>query len=635
MTMNTDLILTDQDKCEGCNKCIRHCPVNANTAYLDEHGKVKVKVNYDWCIFCGQCLEVCDHNARDYYDDTEKFFEDLRNGVKITIIAAPAVRVNFNHYKRLFAYLRSLGANAIYDVSFGADITTWAYLKAINEQSISTLVAQPCPAIVNYIEKFKPDVINKLSPVHSPMMCTAIYLRNYLNVKSPLAFLSPCIAKKNEMESTNQVISYNVTYKKLAEYLTAKEVNLSNFEEKEYDSIPCSLGFLFSRPGGLKENIEAVVGDAWVKQVEGTEHVYDYLDIYQNRINADKPVPLVVDALNCIHGCNIGSAASVSHEILDDIDYSFNQIKKKTILEGSKGRFNKKFQWVGEKFDQDLRLKDFFREYDTSKAVPAKLIPSETESEEIYKSLYKIDESSRKINCTACGCNTCHDMVIAIYNGFNVMDNCMDYTRNKVLSETVKNSEINAMLKEIEELSDARLQRGNTLRENVHFIKNSLTSLAHSNEESAGTLVDITTQAEKTVQTAVELKDSVKQMEVKLNNFANASKQIVDIADQTNLLSLNAAIEAARAGEHGRGFAVVAQEVQKLADQSGLVVKSTMMDETEMLELIKNISDTSSALEMKMVEVSKAIAESLRASEQITATGQSILAAVDSMEEES
>lgn len=627
----TNLVTTHEEKCQGCNKCIRHCPVDANIAYCDEHGKIKVKVQGDLCINCGECIEVCDHDAREFTDDTERFFADLRNGKKITVISAPAVRTNFENYQKVFGFLKSRGVDNIYDVSFGADITTWAYLKAIKEKNLKTVIAQPCPAIVGYVEKYKPNLLKYLSPIHSPMMCTAIYLRKYKKVSSGIAFLSPCIAKRNEMEKTDGIVSYNVTYEMLENYIKSNKIDINAYEEKDFDFIDMSLGFLYSRPGGLKENIEAVIDGAWVKQVEGTEIAYDYLNNYEERIKNNKPVPLVVDILNCEQGCNIGSAACIDRKMIDDIDNKFNKMKSEMIKKNTTGRFTKKFQWIGEKFDKELKLEDFMREYDQHGAVPAKKIPSDREVDQIFRSMYKNDELACNINCTACGCNTCHDMVLDVYNGINIVENCMDYTRNKVMAETVKSTEANNMLEQIEHLSNERLKRTNELRENVNIIRDSLTELGKANEESACTLTGITNHAEVTVQTAAALKERIDQMNIKLKNFVDASKQIVDIANQTNLLSLNAAIEAARAGEHGRGFAVVAEEVQKLAEQSGQVVKSTINDEDIMLSLIKEISDVSVELGKQMNDVSKQIVEALRSSEQISATGQSILSAVETM----
>jgi methyl-accepting chemotaxis protein len=153
----------------------------------------------------------------------------------------------------------------------------------------------------------------------------------------------------------------------------------------------------------------------------------------------------------------------------------------------------------------------------------------------------------------------------------------------------------------------AAVEEGSSSMEQVH----------HSIESVSKNLLEIANLAGKSVENALEGAKAVTEVMEGINLIAGSSEKIggivsviSDIADQMNLLALNASIEAARAGEHGRGFAVVADEVSKLADRSSL---STKEIEGLIKESVRNVT--------RGVETAKG---SQRAMEQIRVASQKV-----------
>lgn len=475
-----EIIIVKPEKCVGCNACVRNCPApEANITKMLEEGRFVTTVNPERCITCGECVRTCNHGARDYIDDTETCISRLGKE-EVIILVAPAIKsVLPDKWKGILDWFRKNGCK-IYDVSLGADICTWAHLRAIEERSVGNVITQPCAAIVKYIEIYQPRLLRNLSPIHSPIACAATYIRKYMRQDNPIAVLSPCIAKKTEFMETG-LVNYSITFRKLMEYFEKNDIKIPTDSSHDFsypfENQQGQVGAVYPRPGGLRDNLWLHNPDINITTSEGVHKVYPELDMYANM--PEYKHPEVFDVLSCEFGCNVGPASGTTQTVFDVMATMREVEKEAKKRRKTTGPFRFGEDKLFKQFNEKLDPSDFRRNYTPMNPSP---IPTGKQLEAVYEMMGKHTEADRSYNCHACGYRSCHEMAVAICRGLNTPENCIVHAKTVLIA---RHSELAEQHERLAEITNECLELSERLKEDINRITENVNNIGVSTSKTS------------------------------------------------------------------------------------------------------------------------------------------------------
>ncbi len=419
-TKYKQLVYTVKDRCRVCYTCVRECPVKAIRI---NNGQAEVME--ERCIACGNCVRVCSQGAKVYVDSREEVKTLLNEHQEVFALVAPSFPAEFTEYDKpeiLVGMLRKMGFSKVMEVSFGADLVAREYSKMLGMNGGKHYISSDCPAIVNYIETYYPELVPALAPIVSPMVALARLVRQKYGDEPAIVFIGPCIAKKAESDETDEVL----TFRELRLMLEEMKIGPENTQPEPFDEPVSGKGAIFPVSRGLLQtahkNDDLIEGNIIVAdgRVSFREAVKEFADGLIQSQHLE---------LLCCEGCIMGPGMSGKSKKFEGLARISNYVHQK-LQNLDKPKWE---QEMKEASGLDL-AQDF-------KARPKLLLkPSQEEVEKVLQGMGKYSEKDY-LNCGACGYDTCEEHAIAILEGLAENEMCLPFTIEK-LHESISNLNI-------------------------------------------------------------------------------------------------------------------------------------------------------------------------------------------------
>lgn len=427
------LVTTIKDKCRRCYSCVRNCPARAIKV---EDGQAIVIDGR--CVGCGNCTRVCAQSAKEVrsgIEDAATYLDDEANYVVAGL--APSFPAAFPELRagQVVAAIRALGFDEVMEVAFGAELVGNAYAELFRRDGRRALISTACPAVVAYVQKHAPSLVENLAPVVSPMAALARVVKERYHPSARFVFVGPCIAKKAEMNEPGvaDYVDAVLTFRELRDMWSSGAVDPSLLADDDFDGPRAGLGRIFPVPGGLLKTaaLSADVMETEILVAEGKDTTVELLrEMAEGKVDVR-----LLDVLFC-EGCIAGP------RVQNDLSLT---ARRKLVVDFARARSPAERQAAAQ-YQLEYADLDLSRHFDAHPA-PGLSLPSEADIEKALRRTNKLRPKD-ELNCGACGYASCREKAIAVCQGLAEAEMCLPFLIEQMEANFLELSRMHRELQE-------------------------------------------------------------------------------------------------------------------------------------------------------------------------------------------
>ncbi|MCL1819106.1 MAG: 4Fe-4S binding protein [Oscillospiraceae bacterium] len=401
----------DKEKCKGCTRCVKQCPVEAIRVRF---GHAKILENK--CIDCGQCVRACPQRAKKAVADPLERMDDFKHTI---VLPAPALYGQFHNLDNINVVLQALldmGFDEVFEVAAAADMISDLTARELYERAFEKpVISSACPAVVRLIRQRFPNLIPHISRHIAPVELAAKIARERAVLRTGLSdsdigvfFVTPCPAKVTEAHNPigldEPVINYAVSMADVYKRLLPLMKKSDNLPELRTSGL---VGVGWAVAGGESAPLKKYNAIA----CDGLDNVIKLLDSIE-----DGQLPEVdyIELSACVPGC-VGGCFTVENP--------FAARSRIVRFTGS------------ETANTPVDINDVHRFWRTKRI---KHIPSTILDEDFGKAIQKlkqIDMLTLKLpglDCGSCGTPGCHALAQDVILGYADESDCIFNARDSM-----------------------------------------------------------------------------------------------------------------------------------------------------------------------------------------------------------